>query len=111
MRLPALIAAALAACATPGFAEIEKLATPCERELCFYWWPRLPPLEGWRHDREQSFQLRVNALAPEGEPFARAETVMYAKAIYKPRRPEATSLAKLIEADQGDFSKNVPGVR
>lgn len=39
-----------------------------------------------------------------------AETVMYAKAIYKPREPNIKSLDALIERDKKDFEANVPGI-
>lgn len=93
-----------------AFADIEKLATSCERGLCFHWWPKLPEIDGWHHDREQSFNYGINALAPDGFSFANADTVMYAKAIYKPRKPEVTSLEDLIEHDLRDFAANATGV-
>lgn len=42
--------------------------------------------------------------------FADAETVMYAKAVFKPRVPEVKSLAALIENDKNNFVTNFPGV-
>lgn len=98
------------ASSVPALAEIEKLATSCEKGLCFHWWPKLEPMEGWHQDREQSFNYSVNALAPDGASFANADTVMYAKAVYKPREPEIKSLEELIARDRRDFAANVPGV-
>src|SRR5207237_10269165 len=95
---------------SPAFAEIEKIAIPGERGISFHWWPKLPSVVGWHHDREQSFQFGVNALAPDGFTFANAETVMYAKAVYKPREPEAKSLELLIEKDKKTFAAHIPGV-
>jgi hypothetical protein len=97
--------------ALPAGAEIEKYAVPCEQRLCFYWWPKLPSIQGWEQDRGYSFHYRVNALVPKGSSFANANTVMYAKAVYKPREPEATSLSVLIENDRRDFIKDVPSVK
>lgn len=94
----------------PVSAEIEKLGRPCETGLCLYWWPKLAPVEGWHHEPEPSQHYGANALAPEGSTFMDAETVMYAKASYKPRVPETKSLDALIENDKKEFLANVPGV-
>ena len=92
------------------FAEIEKIAVPGEKGISFYWWPRLRAVEGWHQDREHSFQYGVNAFAPNGFTFATAETVMYARAIYKPRELEVKSLEMLIENDKKEFLVNTPGI-
>lgn len=110
MRVAVIAVSVLLGAGSPAFAEIEKLATPCETGFCLHWWPKLGPVQGWTQDRGQSFNYGVNALAPDGATFSNAETVMYAKAIYKPRDPEITSLEELIERDRKDFAANVPGV-
>lgn len=91
-------------------AEIEKIAIPAEKGFSFYWWPKLAPPEGWHQDREHSFYYSANALAPDGFTFKNAQSVMYARAIYKPREPNLKSLDALIENDKKDFEANVPGV-
>ena len=91
-------------------AEIEKIAIPGEQGLHFYWWPKLPKVAGWHQDREQCFQFKVNALAPDNATFSNAETVMYAKAIFKPRDPEIKSLEMLISRDKDIFLKESPGI-
>ena len=101
----------LLALALPAAAEIEKYAVPSEQGFCLHWWPKLPSIEGWEQDREHSLHYSVNALVPSGSSFADSDVVMYAKAVYKPREPEATSLSVLIENDRSDFIKNVPGVK
>jgi hypothetical protein len=97
MRIAAIGIVLLASSAAPWPAagEIEKRATACERVLCFHWWPKLPPLEGWHQDEARSFAFGVNALAPDGFTFGDAETVIYAKALPSPssRRPKATGSA------------------
>jgi hypothetical protein len=90
--------------------EIEKRATTCEQVLCFHWWPKLPAFAGWHQDEPRSFAFGCNALAPDGSSFGDADTVMYAKALYKPRDPETTSLEMLIEQDKQRFAKEVPGI-
>ena len=92
-------------------AEIEKLVLPCETQLCFYWWPKLPNINGWAHDRQNSYRYRANAQAPVGLNFGNAESVIYAKALYKPRVPEFEKLQSLIDSDIEGFKNNVPGIR
>jgi hypothetical protein len=58
--------AGMFAASTAAIADIEKIAIPGERGLQFYWWPKVPLVEGWRHDREHSLHYSVNALAPNG---------------------------------------------
>ena len=67
-------------------------------------------LDGWHQDREHSFFYSANALAPDGFTFKNAESVIYARALFKPRTPEIKSLETLIENDREDFEANVPGV-
>lgn len=89
---------------TSANAEIEKVVVvPCEQKLCFYWWPKLAVIKGWHHDREHSYLYSANAQAPDGYTFANAESVIYAKALYKPRIPETTSLEMLIKNDKEQF--------
>jgi hypothetical protein len=94
----------------PLRAEIEKIATVCEKGICAHWWPKLTPPSGWVHDREHSYLYNMNAMAPEGLSFANAETVMYANAVYKPRVPESTTLGAFIEDDHATFKKKSPGL-
>jgi hypothetical protein len=100
MRIAVLLVLALGLAFRVAHAEIEKVAIPAAKGKSFHWWPRLPPLKGWRHDRAQSLHYGINALAPAGSNFADAETVMYAKAVYKPGRPESKTLEMFIESDK-----------
>jgi len=84
-------------------AEMEKIAITCGEQTCFYWWPILPVIPGWHQDRDYSFHYSANAQAPDGTTFSDADAVIYAKALYKPRVPETTSLAQLIEDDKAAF--------
>lgn len=92
-------------------AEIEKIAIPDEEGMLFYWWPKLAPVDGWHQDLQHSYHYNVNALAPEGFTFKNSGTVIYAKAIYKPRRPEITSLEQLIENDIKEFLSDFPDLK
>ena len=93
-----------------AIAEIEKHGHPCETGICLYWWPKLPALNGWHQDAQASERYGANALAPDGSTFKDAETVMYAKAPYKPRVPELKSIEDLIASDKKDFVENSPGL-
>lgn len=89
-------------------AEIVKSSIPCKTGTCLYWHPQVPSPAGWRQDREASDNYGINAQSPDGATFATAESVIYAKAIYKPLLPTLTSLAVLIESDRKDFLARDP---
>jgi hypothetical protein len=91
-------------------AEIERIAVPCEQKICFYWWPKLSPVKGWHHEREYSYKYSANAQAPDGYTFANAESVIYAKALYKPRIPKTASLEMLIKDDKEEFLSRDPNI-
>ena len=95
----------------PLQAEIEKLAIPSENGICLCWWPKLPSVKGWHHDRELSVHYSMNALAPDGSTFSTAEAVIYAQAIYKPREPETKSVQMLIDRDKKDFLAQTPDLK
>lgn len=94
-----LLCILLLSSATVVQAEIEKIATPCESGICFHWWPKLPAIDGWHQDQDQSFNIDANAQAPNGFTFLNAETVIYAIAIYKAREPNFATLQNLIDSD------------
>jgi hypothetical protein len=110
MRIAYALIGLLLTASFPAHAEIEKIAIPGEIGLSFYWWPKLATVGGWHQNREHSFLYSANAIAPAGFTFKNAESVMYAKAIYKPREPKIKSLNALIENDRKDFEANVPNV-
>ena len=92
-------------------AEMEKLATPCETQICFSWWPKLPVVTGWHHDRESSLHFGFNAQAPEGKSFGDAEAVIYANAPFKPRMPEVKNLKQFIRNDHRNFKRSDPKMK
>lgn len=110
MRIAYSLIALFLVVSSTAQAEIEKIAISGEKGFSFYWWPKLAPVDGWHQDREHSFFYSANALAPDGFTFKNAETVMYARALFKPREPDIKSLEALIENDRKDFEANVPGV-
>lgn len=94
----------------PAFSEIEKVGQPCEKGICVAWWPKLTPAKGWHHERGPSFANGVNIQVPDGFTFSNAETVIYAKALYKLRTPEINSLNMLIKSDREEFVSRDPGI-
>lgn len=93
-----------------AMAEIEKIALDCDSGICFYWWPKVSALKGWHDDREAGYQVSANVLVPDGSTFANAQTVLYAKALYKLQIPAITSVDKLVESDAASFRKDDPGI-
>ena len=89
-------------------AEIEKIARPCEKGICLAWWPKLESAKGWHQESDSSFANGVNIQVPDGYTFSDAETVIYAKASYKPRIPKTTSLEMFIKDDKGEFLASDP---
>ena len=91
-------------------AEIHREATYCNDtgELCFYWWPKLPTVDGWQQDKGNSYHYSSNTQAPIGFHFGNAESVIYAKAIYKLRQPESKNLEEFIANDKKNFLRNSP---
>ncbi len=87
-------------------ADIYKLALPSDSGLKFYWWPNLPEVSGWHHDRDHSIHYGANAQAPDGYTFSNAETVIYASAIFKPRVPDIENLKHFIKNDHVKFKHN-----
>jgi len=86
-----------------AFAEIEKFAIPSDSGFKTYWWPKLSEVEGWVHNREASYHYSSNFQLPVGETLNGAETVIYARAIYKPRVPNYEILQDLIDNDLAKF--------
>jgi len=109
-RLLAFATALVAASATAS-AEIEKVAVPKSQGIALYWWPKLPDVAGWHFDRDASYNYGFAAWAPDNSTFADAETVIYARAVYKPREPEMKSLDMMIERDKQHFLAKFPDMR
>lgn len=86
-------------------AEIKKTSIRDDKcgGFCFYWWPILPVIDGWHQDIEESYNFSANAQAPNGYTFSNAETVIYVKALYKPRMPKINTINKLINDDHNEF--------
>jgi hypothetical protein len=95
------------ACIGTGWAEIIKTVTiDCDGRMCFHWWPRLPPLPGWHTDDSINQKLVMNVLIPNRFTWSSANTIMYARALYKPHYPSLTSLSAFIADDRRSFAEN-----
>ncbi len=94
-------------CLAPGAVcgEILKLAVQGDAGVQFYWWPVLPRVEGWYHDRQHSLFYGTNAQAPEHSNFADAETVIYAKAIFKSRVAQIGDVDDLLANDKALYQR------
>jgi hypothetical protein len=86
-----------------ALSEVEKFATPEGKGISLRWWPKVTAPSGWHHDREHSDHYGFNAFAPDGSTFANADTVMYAKAIYKSRGPDLKSVDAFMARDRKTF--------
>jgi hypothetical protein len=110
MGIAVLLTLTLGLALRVAHAEIEQVAIPAAKGKSFHWWPRLPPLKGWHHERDQSLHYGFNALVPDGSTFADAETVMYAKAVHKPGRPESKTLEMFIQGDKKASLSRTPDI-
>ena len=110
MRSRILLALAVIA---PSLAlgDIEKIAGLSDEGIQFRWWPRVTVASGWYHDAEVSMDNGVNMIIPEKSTFADAESVIYTRAIYKPRDPDVTSVEVLVNRDKADAEEHASGVR
>jgi hypothetical protein len=96
----------------PAFAhaEIERYSQICTNGICLYWWPKLASVQGWHQELASCYANSANIQVPDGFTFANAETVIYAKALYKPRTPETKSIEMLIKDDKETFLSRDPGL-
>ena len=75
-----------------------------ESGLRLMWWPKVSPPTGWHFDQDLSHHYAFKAFAPNDSTFADAETVIYARANFKPRTPEIKNVEALIEQDISGIS-------
>jgi hypothetical protein len=92
-------------------AEIEKIAIPGENGFSLHWWPKLGQIAAWHHDRGVSLGSSANILVPDGFSVESAETMMYARALYKERIPEIHSIEELIESYKAKFLDRIPDLK
>ncbi len=94
----------LLALSSAASADVEKIAEQTESGLRLMWWPKINPPNGWHFDEGSSHHYAFKAFAPDGSTFSDAETVIYAKANFKPQTPEVKSVEALIEQDISTIS-------
>ena len=108
---PLTVALAAALCvASSADAAIEKIAQPTDTGIQFHWWPHLPAVRGWHRDEDATQHYGFNALAPNGTTFADGVSVIYARALYKPRITDR-SVADVIASDWRTMVGNTPGMQ
>src|ERR1017187_5584989 len=83
-----LLAGVLLLVSTTALPEIGKVGRVCGSGICPAWWPKLDPIGGWHHEDEASFANSANVQVPDGFTFSNAQTVIYARALYKLSRAE-----------------------
>lgn len=88
---------------------MEKVAVPTGNKIQLFYWPRLGAIDGWHHDRPTSIRARVNMLIPDGFNFSNAESLMYARALFKPQARDIHSLEDFVQTNIEEFRKNKPG--
>lgn len=91
-------------------AGIHKETFPTQNGTQFLWWPVMPDIDGWSHDREFSLRYGINAQVPDGFSFANSETVIYSKAVYKPIASDLENLDAFIENDKSSLLSKEPTV-
>ena len=79
-------------------------------QLRLMWWPQVVAPPGWNVDEPASRHYAFRALAPVGQDFSQAVTVMYAKAAFKPRVANAGDLGAFIAQDVEAFREDLPGL-
>ncbi|MBI5451615.1 MAG: hypothetical protein HY940_09695 [Gammaproteobacteria bacterium] len=89
--------------AAPLHAALETQTLRCEPQICVYVWPRLPAVQGWHHEHDSSYLYGANAQAPDGQTFATADAVIYARAVYRAGVPGLATLQQLIDNDRRQF--------
>ena len=89
---------------------VEKIAITEGSGIRFVWWPKVAPPSGWHFDEGSSHRFAFNAMAPDGSTFSDAETVLYAKADFKPRTAGIASLESFVQSDIADFRAEMPGL-
>jgi len=92
-------------------AEIEKKAQLTDKGMNFYWWPKITPPAGWRHDEDQSVEMQSNVLVPKGKNFQNAEVVIYARAFYQPDKRKRGTLQQFIDEDIKNMLRNDAAIK
>lgn len=106
-----LLAAALVGFTLAAHADVEKFALMRKPSIQFVWWPKIAPPSGWVQDRGSSEHYGMNAITQVGKSFNDADTILYARAEYKPQVPDVKSLAQYIARDREGALSQVPDLK
>jgi hypothetical protein len=107
-RLAAAFSTALLLAAGPAAAEIERVTIDTKEGKVERWWPKVAIPKGWHHDRGNSLNYNLNALAPSGESFGSAEAVLYARAIRQSSDANLRNLEEFMARERSSFLKRTP---
>jgi len=94
-----------------GYADIEKTAVPTDEGLKLFWWPKVNPPKGFEFNEEASRHFGAKMFVQSGSTFSNSESVIYAKALFKPRIPETKSLQAMIDNDISECKSNYPDLK
>jgi hypothetical protein len=107
-KLKSILGLLLVALSLQSYAGTEGRGIIKENGIQLYRIPKLLPPAGWVVDDSLSQRYQMIALAPSGKSFADSTSVMYAKAIYLPKRK--ISIDEHIQSDVSDFRDRDPKV-
>ena len=107
IRIAAALGAALLAAATAR-AAIESVVVDTPQGKVERWWPKVQAPKGWHQDRGNSINYHMNAFAPEGESFASAEAVIYARAIRTSTDSNLRNLDEFMTRERATFLARSP---
>jgi hypothetical protein len=108
IRFTAALAVALAAAVFPAAAAIETVPIETRSGTAQRWWPKVTPPKGWHHDRPHSLNYNLNAMAPEGDSFASAEAIMYARAVKRVSDASIATVEDFIARERKSFLARTP---
>jgi hypothetical protein len=106
-RTAAALGAALLA-ASSAWAGIASIVVDTPEGKVERWWPDVQPPKGWHHDRGNSINYHMNAMAPVGESFASAEGVIYARAIRTSTDANLRNLSEFMVRERANYLRRSP---
>ena len=93
-----------------AYGEALKPFIPAEPDMKAFWWPVYIDASGAQQESFYGLTLGKYPTAEDGALLTDIETVIYARALFKPRMPKVASLEELIEDEQRQFRSKTPGV-
>jgi len=93
-----------------AYAEVLKPFIPAEPDMKGFWWPVYINSSGEKQESFYGMTQGQYPTAEDGTLLNEIETVIYARALYKPRLPTLASIEELIENEQKQFKDRTPGI-